>query len=76
MLEELFRRKLGRLRSGDVLDLSGSIPASLPDDAYQQILRQLEGRGILTAVDAARELLCPYRPFLIKPNGRGGRIDG
>lgn len=69
-LEELFR-KLDQLRDGDVLDLSGSIPASLPDDVYQQILRRLEGRGILTAVDATRELLCavlPYRPFLIKPN--------
>lgn len=69
-LDELFQ-KLDRLQSGDVLDLSGSIPASLPDDIYQQILRQLEGRGILTVVDAAGELLCaalPYRPFLIKPN--------
>ena len=69
-LDELFQ-KLDRLQSGDVLDLSGSIPASLPDDIYQQILRQLEGRGILTVVDAAGELLCAalsYRPFLIKPN--------
>lgn len=69
-LDELFQ-KLDRLQSGDVLDLSGSIPTSLPDDIYQQILRQLEGRGILTVVDAAGELLCaalPYRPFLIKPN--------
>jgi len=69
-LEALFQ-KLDRLQSGDVLDLSGSIPASLPDDIYQQILRQLEGRGILTVVDAAGELLCAalsYRPFLIKPN--------
>lgn len=69
-LDELFQ-KLDRLQSGDVLDLSGSIPASLPDDIYQQILRQLEGRGILTVVDAAGELLCTalsYRPFLIKPN--------
>lgn len=78
-LEELFR-KLDRLRSGDVLDLSGSIPASLPDDVYQQILRQLEGRGILTVVDATRELLCavlPYRPFLIKPNNHElGEIFG
>ena len=69
-LEELFR-KLDRLRDGDVLDLSGSIPASLPDDIYQKILARLEGRGILTVVDATRDLLCavlPYKPFLIKPN--------
>lgn len=69
-LEELFN-KLDRLQTGDVLDLSGSIPTSLPDDIYQKILAQLEGRGILTVVDATRDLLCavlPYRPFLIKPN--------
>ncbi len=78
-LEELFQ-KLDQLQSGDVLDLSGSIPASLPDDVYQQILKKLEGRGILTVVDATRELLCavlPYRPFLIKPNNHElGEIFG
>lgn len=69
-LEELFQR-LDALRSSDVLVLAGSIPSSLPDDVYQRILARLEGRGILTAVDATRDLLCavlPYRPFLIKPN--------
>ena len=69
-LEALFA-KLDRLQSGDVLVLAGSIPASLPDDVYQRILARLEGKDILTAVDATRDLLCavlPYRPFLIKPN--------
>ena len=78
-LEELFH-KLDRLQTGDVLDLSGSIPTSLPDDIYQKILAQLEGRGILTVVDATRDLLCavlPYRPFLIKPNNHElGEIFG
>lgn len=69
-LGQLFE-KLDRLQKGDVLVLAGSIPKSLPDDIYQQILKRLDGRGILTAVDATRELLCavlPYHPFLIKPN--------
>lgn len=69
-LEELFH-KLDRLETGDILILAGSIPASLPDDVYQRILARLEGRDILTVVDATRDLLCavlPYRPFLIKPN--------
>ena len=78
-LEELFA-KLDRLQAGDVLVLAGSIPASLPDDVYQRILARLEGRDILTVVDATRELLCavlPYRPFLIKPNAAGlGEIFG
>jgi len=69
-LDELFS-KLDRLQGGDILDLSGSIPTSLPDDIYQKILARLEGRGILSVVDATRDLLCavlPYKPFLIKPN--------
>lgn len=78
-LEELFG-KLDRLENGDVLDLSGSIPASLPDDVYQKILARLEGRGILTVVDATRDLLCavlPYKPFLVKPNNHElGEIFG
>lgn len=78
-LERLFA-KLDRLREGDVLVLAGSIPKTLPDDVYQQILRRLEGRGILTAVDATRDLLCavlPYHPFLVKPNDRElGEIFG
>lgn len=78
-LEELLG-KLDRLESGDVLDLSGSIPASLPNDVYQKILARLDGRGILTVVDATRDLLCavlPYRPFLIKPNNHElGEIFG
>ena len=78
-LEELFG-KLDRLQGGDVLDLSGSIPTSLPDDVYQKILAKLEGRGILSVVDATRDLLCavlPYKPFLIKPNNHElGEIFG
>ena len=78
-LEELFS-KLDRLHEGDALDLSGSIPSSLPDDVYQKILARLEGRGILTVVDATRDLLCavlPYKPFLIKPNNHElGEIFG
>lgn len=69
-LEELMQ-KLDQLQNGDVLVLAGSIPASLPDDIYQTIMKRLEGRDILIAVDATRDLLLnvlPYRPFVIKPN--------
>ncbi len=72
--------RLDRLEEGDVLFLSGSIPASMPDDAYQKIMALLEGRGVRIAVDATRELLLkvlPYRPFLIKPNNHElGEIFG
>lgn len=69
-LETLFQ-KLERLKPGDVLVLAGSLPAGLPSDTYQKILACIEGQGVLTVVDAARDLLrgvLPYRPFLIKPN--------
>lgn len=78
-LEALFA-KLDTLGRGDVLVLAGSIPAALPDDVYQRILTRLEGREVLSVVDATRDLLCavlPYRPFLIKPNNHElGEIFG
>lgn len=68
---QMLMTKLDRLGEGDVLFLSGSIPASMPDDAYQKIMKRLEGKNIQIVVDATKELLMnvlPYRPFLIKPN--------
>ena len=69
-LEELFH-KLDALGEGDVLVLAGSIPASMPSDVYESILARLEGKNVLCAVDATRDLLVnvlKYKPFLIKPN--------
>lgn len=69
-VEELLSR-LDGLREGDVLVLAGSIPASMPDDIYKNIMKRLTGKGIMIAVDATRDLLVnvlEYHPFLIKPN--------
>lgn len=69
-VEELVE-KLEELGWSDVLFLSGSIPASMPDDMYQRIMKRLEGKGVQIVVDATGELLLkvlPYHPFLIKPN--------
>ena len=78
-LEELLH-KLDALGEGDVLVLAGSIPASMPSDVYESILARLEGKKVLCAVDATRELLVnvlKYRPFLIKPNNHElGEIFG
>ena len=63
--------KLDRLEAGDILVISGSVPAALSHDVYEQILARLEDRGIQFVVDSTRDLLCsalPYHPFLIKPN--------
>lgn len=78
-VQELMER-LNTLGQGDTLFLSGSIPASMPDDAYQKIMELLDGRGVRIIVDATRELLMnvlPYHPFLIKPNNHElGEIFG
>lgn len=68
--EELFT-KLDQLQADDTLVLAGSIPKTLPDDIYQQIIARLNGKGIRIIVDAEKKLLLnvlQYHPFLIKPN--------
>lgn len=80
--EELGRlmEQLDGLGQGDVLFLSGSIPASMPDDVYQKIMERLSGKGVQIAVDATKDLLLnvlSYHPFLIKPNNHElGEIFG
>lgn len=72
--------KLDALREGDVLILAGSIPGSMPDDMYRRIMERLNGRGVMTVVDATKDLLVnvlSYHPFLIKPNNHElGEIFG
>ena len=63
--------KLDQLNKDDVLVLAGSIPSSMPDDIYQQILKRLSDKNMTIAVDATKDLLLnvlEYHPFLIKPN--------
>lgn len=63
--------KLNALQDGDTLVLAGSIPASLPSDIYERILKYISGKNIRVVVDATKELLLnvlKYKPFLIKPN--------
>lgn len=69
-IEQLLE-KTDALGKEDVLVLSGSIPNTLPDDMYEQIMNRLDGRGVRIAVDATQDLLLKvlkYHPFLIKPN--------
>lgn len=63
--------KLEGLSQGDYLVLAGSIPASLPDTIYKDIMVALKDKGVCIIVDASRTLLVnvlEQRPFLIKPN--------
>ena len=63
--------KLDQLKAGDILVLAGSIPDSMPDSIYRDILARLSKKDVLFVVDATKDLLMnvlEYRPFLIKPN--------
>lgn len=78
-VDELLER-MDVVGAGDTLVLTGSIPNSLPEDMYMQIMRRLGGRGIQFVVDAPGQLLMESleaHPFLIKPNNHEvGRIFG
>ena len=74
------RAKINALNAGDILVLAGSIPQSMPDTIYMDIMADLQGRGVNIVVDATRDLLMnvlSYKPFLIKPNNHElGEIFG
>ena len=63
--------KLNQLKEGDVLVFAGSIPSSMSDNIYRDIMADLKDRGVMIVVDATKDLLLnvlEYHPFLIKPN--------
>lgn len=63
--------KLDSIKEGDILVLAGSIPNTLPENIYEEIMKRLYSKGIKFVVDATGDLLLrvlKYKPFLIKPN--------
>ena len=80
-MESLFG-KIDALTADDILVISGSVPKTMPEDTYEQILARLsvareggaagsDGTRLPVVVDATGDLLLkvlPYHPFLIKPN--------
>ena len=69
-IKELFER-LDRLQEGDILVLAGSIPSSMPESMYRDIMQRLSDKKLKIVVDATKSLLLnvlPFHPFLIKPN--------
>ena len=70
-LVEQLLKKIDTLQKDDLLVLAGSIPNSMPDSIYMDIMARIEQKGIKVVVDATRDLLInvlKYHPFLIKPN--------
>ncbi len=72
--------KLSALKDGDTLVLAGSIPNTLPETIYCEIMDFLKDKKLNIVVDATRDLLVnvlKYKPFLVKPNNHEiGEIFG
>lgn len=69
-IKELYQR-LEPLKQDDILVLAGSIPSTLPDSMYMDIMDYVKEKGVKVVVDATKDLLMnvlPFQPFLIKPN--------
>lgn len=69
-MEQLFA-KLDKLTSEDILVLAGSIPNTISDSIYYEIMERLANKKVKIVVDATKDLLVnvlPKHPFLIKPN--------
>ena len=63
--------KLDGLQDGDILVLAGSIPDTMPESMYMDIMEHLQNKKLNIVVDATKDLLMnvlAYHPFLIKPN--------
>ena len=63
--------KLDSLQDGDILVLAGSIPDTMPESMYMDIMEHLQNKKLNIVVDATKDLLMnvlAYHPFLIKPN--------
>lgn len=68
---EILKRKICGLDENDILILSGSIPHSLPETTYEELVKICHEKGIKFVADmegALLENILPYNPFLVKPN--------
>lgn len=67
----LLKEQIKKLGTGDYLVLAGSIPSSMPESIYEELVNICNETGAEVVVDAEGEFLktvLEYRPFLIKPN--------
>lgn len=68
---EALKEKIKQLTNEDLLVLAGSIPATMPNTTYEELVKICSENGTGFVVDAEGDLLkkvLPYKPFLIKPN--------
>ncbi len=68
---DMLYEKIDKLNSDDILVLAGSIPSTLDEKLYENIMARIQNKNIKVVVDATKKLLLnvlKYKPFLIKPN--------
>lgn len=69
---ETLINKVKRLaQAGDWWVLAGSLPPGVPQTAYADLIREIQGSGARVLLDTSGEALrlgCSARPFLVKPN--------
>ena len=64
-------RQLKQTSKKDIVVVAGSIPKSVPKDAYEQIAKIIKQTGARLVVDAEKDLVesvLKYNPLFIKPN--------
>ncbi|MBP3041238.1 1-phosphofructokinase [Bacillaceae bacterium Marseille-Q3522] len=65
------KNRIAALTGEDLLVLAGSIPTTMPETTYEELVRICAENGTRFVVDAEGDLLrkvLPYKPFFIKPN--------
>ncbi|MCM3588065.1 1-phosphofructokinase [Mesobacillus maritimus] len=68
---QMLKEQIKNLTKEDLLVLAGSIPSTLPESIYEEVVHICNERGVEFVVDAEGDILkrvLPYHPFLIKPN--------
>lgn len=68
---EMLKGRIYGLSKNDTLILSGSVPHSMPETTYEELVKICHEKGINFIADTEGiylEKILPYRPFLIKPN--------
>lgn len=66
-----FFQELAAVTKGDVVIISGSLPASLAKDFYDEIIRRVQATGADFAIDTTGQQLLdslPLHPLVVKPN--------
>ncbi|MCD8159053.1 MAG: 1-phosphofructokinase [Clostridiales bacterium] len=71
VMNKLLEKVPGKVKEGDIVILSGSIPKGTPKDIYAQWIKICKGKGAKVFLDADGEQLeigLAASPYLIKPN--------